>query len=324
MAAGTPPLLDDSFPLPLDRPFTTAMATASGVRPSAVRSLVQAGLLRRLVRGVYVAAQCPDGLALRAAATRLVVPHAAVVTDWSACWFWTGIDAPGGHEREPVLDVAHRNRHSRLRNDLVRGGARTLKPSDVVETNGLLVTSPLRTAYDLGRLAYRDRAIGGMDALARHCGIDLDELVAGVDRFKGMRGVRQLRGLAPWVDPRAESPGESLLRLRWLDMPSLPRPTPQVPVTVCGVEVYRLDLAVPELLYACEYDGEEFHQDEELDDARRADLARRFAWAVEAVGRENVSGPRRDVDERLVRGVEEARRTLGRRRRLAMQRTTAL
>jgi hypothetical protein len=304
------PLLDGRFPLPLERPFTLRAASAAGLTVHRLRTLERCGLIRRVVKGVYVAAQVADSLPLRAAAVRLVVPRTAVVTDWSACWFWTGIDAAGSHEREPELTVFHRHPHTRLHNGLVRSGSRALRPADVVVVDGVTLTTPLRTAWDLGRLVHRDRAIGGMDALQRHQGFTVEELVDGIYRFAGMRGVRQLRQLAPLVDGRAESPPESTLRLRWLDMPSLPRPTPQVSLVVGGREVYRIDLGVPELRYGCEYDGADYHLDTAADVRRRTDLLAQFGWRVDGVRRDDVFGPRRCVEAVLEEGVEQARRLL--------------
>lgn len=304
------PLLDDGFPLPVDRPFTLREAVAAGVPVHHLRTLVQRQFLRRVLRGVYVAAQVVDSRMVRAEALALVVPHTAVVSDWSACWFWTGVDAPGDNLREPPLTVFHRHPHTRLGNSVSKGGARRFLPSDVTRIGGINVTTPIRTAWDLGRLVHRDRALGGMDALCRHGTFHTDELVDGVRRFKGQRGVVQLRALAPLVDPRAESPGESALRLRWLDLPSLPPPTPQVSVGIGGVEIYRIDLGVEELRFGCEYDGEEFHRDERVDRSRRADLRDRFGWDVEGVRKANVFGAQRDVEERLHLGVERARARL--------------
>ena len=244
----------------------------------------------------------------------LVVPQSAVVTDWTACWFWTGILAAGDHLRTPPLSVFHPVRHRRLRNDLCTGGARSFRPSDLTELAGVRMTTPLRTAWDLGRFVHRDRAIGALDALLRHGSFRREELVDGVERFKGMRGVVQLRSLAPLADARAESPGESTLRLRWLDVPSLPPPTPQVSITLFGVEVYRIDLGVPELRYGCEYDGEEFHGEAagEHDQHRRRDLRRRFHWDVDGVRKANVYGARRDVERVLHEGIRRSRRALSR------------
>jgi hypothetical protein len=228
---------------------------------------------------------------------------------------WTGVDAPGAHVGEPVPSVFRVAGRTRLRNDLCSSGTRSFVPGDLTEVEGLVVTTPLRTAWDLGRLASRDSAMAALDALLRLGDFDQTELLDGLPRFKGERGVVQLRELAPKADARAESPGESVLRLRWLDLPSLPPPTPQVAISVAGVEVYRLDLGVPELQYGCEYDGEQYHLDEEADRARRTDLLDRFGWDVEGVRSANVFGSTRDVEAILHQGIDRARRTLGRRRR---------
>ncbi len=306
------PLLDETFPFPLDQPFTLASGEGRRSLRASHPHPGEAGFIRRMIKGVYVAAQAGDSRQLRAAALSLVVPHTAVVTDWTACWLWTGVDAPGDHLRPPTLSVFHRHRHTRLHNKLADGGARTFRPSDLMNVGGINVTTPVRTAWDLGRLAHRDRAIGGMDALAGLDDFDFGEFIEGVERFKGMRGVIQLRSLAPIIDGRSESPGESTLRLRWLELTSLPEPTPQVPIMAGGVEIYRLDLGVPDLRYGCEYDGESFHEDTEADRLRREDLDKRFGWQVDGVRKENLFGPGEDVGVILKRGIERARRALGR------------
>lgn len=305
------PLLDASFPLPLDVPFTLAQAVAAGVSDYRLRILEHERLVRRVIKGVYVAAHVPDGMLVRAQALALVVPHRAVVVDETAWWFWTGLLPSGSHEGVPPLQVFHRHKHSRLRNGLCDSGSRMLLPSDVVRVEGLNISTPLRTALDLGRLLRRDRAIGALDSLLRLRVFTKEELVAAVERFKGMRGVRQLRALAALADGRSESPGESTLRLRWLDIPSLPPPEPQISVVVNGIEVYRIDLGIRELRYGCEYDGEQFHQDEDADRRRRDDLRRRFGWDVEGVGRLNLTGPTEDIQRILHEGVRRARRRAG-------------
>lgn len=307
-------LLDETFPLPVSEPFTLQQALDAGLSRHRLRVLEKVGLVRRIIKGAYVAVQVPDSVTLRTHALRLLVPENAVVTDWTACWLWTGIDVPGAHHRDPEVTVFRPAGHDRLRNGLCASGERTFSRGDVWHLDGLAVTSPIRTAWDLGRLAPRDYALGALDALLRHGTFTLDELLEGVERFKGMRGVVQLRALAPLADPRSESPGESLLRLRWLDLVSLPPPTPQVPILLDGVEIYRVDLGVEELRYGCEYDGANFHtaDDQPRDRARREDLSNRFSWDVDAVRRRNVSGPERDVERILYDGIVRARKALGR------------
>jgi hypothetical protein len=179
------PFLDASFPLPLDRPFSRAEALRNGIDDRQLKILTKLGLLRKLVRGVYVAAQVPDSVLLRAAALHLVVPEGVVITDWTACWLWTGIDAPGAHERAPELYLFHSKSHSRMRNSLARSGARHFSPRDVTYLEGLALTTPLRTACDLGRLA---PATGRSAALTRCSGTDRSTTRSSRRRSRGSRG----------------------------------------------------------------------------------------------------------------------------------------
>jgi hypothetical protein len=315
--AGDPALLDDRFPLPLDCPFTTAQAQREGVSPDVLSRLVRLGYLRRPIKGVYLASQAEDSRRTRAQALALVVPHGSVVTDWTATWFWTGLDRTGTQHGCAPLSVFRFRGHERLRNSLVSSGERWLLPSDVVPIEGnLLVTSPIRTAWDLGRFSPRIIAIGGMDALVRVGRVPVEELVDGVRRFRRQRGVVQLRELAPHVDPRAESIGESALRLRWVDTSGLPRPELQIPIhDAAGTVVFRLDLGVEELRFAAEYDGEEFHsspEDQRHDQERRGFLSDQHGWTFEVFRRENVFGVHADASQRLSAGIRAARKSGGR------------
>ena len=310
------PLFDERFPLPLDRPFTTVQASRAGIPANTLTRLVRDRLLRRLFKGVYVPAQVPDSLELRCQGLALVVPSGAVVTDRTAGWLHGAETlAPNDHLDVPPLSVFSRT-GSRLRSDLLRSGERSFLPEDLVVLNGLLVTTPLRTALDLGRLLHRDQAIGALDSMLRTQQFSRDELLAGVERFRGFRGVVQLRALAPLADPRSESPGESTLRLRWLDITDLPRPTPQVPVLdPVRHSTYRLDLALEEIRFAAEYDGERFHssaQAKARDQARRRWLSEDQGWTVRVFTRRDVYGPRQDVGSVLRDGIREARGELGR------------
>jgi hypothetical protein len=93
-------------PLPIDRPFTAAEATRLGVPSSLRHRLVDRGLLRPLVRGVFVASQVPDSLRLRVQAVQLVMPPHAVVVDRLAAWVH-GVDAlpRSAIHQMPDLDI---------------------------------------------------------------------------------------------------------------------------------------------------------------------------------------------------------------------------
>src|SRR4051794_16500093 len=150
------PLLDATFPLPLDQPFTSVQARAAGVSRSVLARLVRDGYLRRVLAAVYVTPAVVGGLALRCRALTLVVPPGAVITDWTAVWLWTGMLPWGDHTRVPPVSVFLHAGQGRLRNGLVDSGERSFLVRDVVVIDGLPVTTPLRTACDVGRLSSRD------------------------------------------------------------------------------------------------------------------------------------------------------------------------
>jgi hypothetical protein len=199
------PLLGPAFPLPLDRPFTGAAALEAGVSRGVLARLARDGYVRRVLKGVYVTVQSGDSLLLRAQALLLVVPAHAVVTDWTAVWLYTGLHPPNGHLQLPPICMFLPAGRGRLRNGLCDSGERTFAREDLMVVDELTVTTPLRTAWDMGRLAHRDRAIGAIDGLLRHGDFGQEALVGGVERFRKQRGVVQLRHLAPLADPSRQA-----------------------------------------------------------------------------------------------------------------------
>lgn len=311
------PLLDDRFPLPLDEPFTRAAAQAHGIGSNDLTRLIRLGLVRRLIENVYAVAQLVDSLEVRVAALRLVVPPGAVVTDRTAGWLHgaQNVLAPGDHMAVPRLSIFHRTRGCRLRTDLTASGQRMMPDEHIMDVRGILVTTPLRTTCDLGRLLHRDAAFAALDSMLRLGLFAHEELLEWSAGFRGYRHVRQLRTLAPLADARAESPPESVLRLRWLDCADLPRPEPQRPVpapaSVPGGR-YWLDVGVDDLRFAVEYDGVDFHghNRQEHDETRRDWIRNQEHWVVEVVRKENLFGAHQDIEQILRSGVRSARARL--------------
>ncbi|WP_245715165.1 hypothetical protein [Nocardioides szechwanensis] len=308
------PFLDQSFPLPVDEPFTTAMAYAEGVTRANLVRLVDLGFLRRPIRNVYVSTQLGDSPLLRAKCLALVVPPDCVVCDRHAGWLLGAemILAPNEHLDLSAISMFRPSDHGRLRNPLADSGERNLVPSDIMEVAGLLVTTPLRTAWDLGRVRSRERTLAALDAMLRTRLFTHEELLDGVTRFRGMRWVRNLRALAPMADGAAASPGESILRLRWLDR-GLPRPQLQVEVWVDGVLAALLDIAHEDLRFAAEYDGAEWHGSpaQQEHDRRRRELVREQGWVVTPFVASDVFGRERRCDQMLLDGVRQARTLRG-------------
>lgn len=315
------PLLDGSFPLPVDGPFTFTQAAEAGLSARDLGILTGRGLVRRLLKGVYVAAQVTDSLELRTAAVRLVVPAGAVVTDRTAGWLHGApmILAPGDHEVVPAVSVFHRSRGHRLRNGLTSSGQRMMPDSDVMEIDGIAVTTPLRTACDLGRSRSRDQAFSGLCMMLALGAFEKDDLLLASAGYRGYRNVRQLRAFAPLADGRVQSPMEAVTMLRWLDCHDLPRPEPQRPVPAPPwvlADEYFIDLGIDDLRFGVEYDGVEFHGPDraEHDAERRQWIVEDQGWILPVVVRKNIYGRHQDIEAILRSGVREARARLKDRR----------
>lgn len=130
-----------------------------------------------------------------------------------------------------------------------------LPPGEVARVQGMLVTSPSRTAFDLGRTLPRDQAVIAMDSLSHATDTCIDDVLAVVMAHPRMRGVNRLRRVLPLVDAGSESPQETRTRLLLIGA-GLPTPETQVRVTDSwGQFVARLDMGWPQWRVAVEYDG---------------------------------------------------------------------
>ena len=304
--------------LPADAPFTTSDAASVGLHHQALHHLSTTDVLRHPVAGVYVPADLEDSLSLRCAVLRLVLPSDAFVCDRTASWLHAGDRAlaPAEHLAVPPVSCFRPSDGGRLRNALTDSGEREIRPSDLMEIGGISVTTPLRTALDLGRLQRTpDMRLHGMDTMLGLGEFTHDELLEQVPRFNRRRGVVGLRDLAPLADGGAQSFGETALRLRWYGA-GLPRPRTQVPVLVDG-RVYFLDMGLEEAGIAAEYDGDAWHStpaQREHDAVRRAHLTDVAGWSVEVFRKEHVFGHHQDADRRLRLLAESAQSQLKQRR----------
>ncbi len=270
-------------------PFTPAMARATGISRKRLDQLLDAGEVRRVLRGVYVAGVVPDTTAIRAASAALVLRPFVVVCDRTAAWLH-GVDTFDFYELEilPPLETSALRGCSRPRRTGCRPGVRDLSPEDVMRVGDVSVTTPLRTALDLAcSLSSRD-ALAALDAFMRHHDVTRSQLRGGLVRYFRRRGVVQARRLVALADARAESPGESWTRLVMVDA-GLPVPELQCWVRHEGRDLFRLDLAYPKHRIAIEYDGRQFHESAEQ---RAHDLARRtwlreHGWTVIVVTRDD-------------------------------------
>jgi hypothetical protein len=126
---------------------------------------------------------------------------------------------------------------------------------EICIVRGMPVTTPARTAFDLGRRKGKTTAVIRLDALANATklkAVGVDDLA---DRHCGSRGLVQLRQVLDLMDGGAESPQETRTRLVLIDA-GLPRP--QTQIVVCddfGDPFARIDMGYEGCKVGVEYDG---------------------------------------------------------------------
>jgi hypothetical protein len=186
-----------------------------------------------------------------------------------------------------------------------------LLPDEIQVVAGVPVTTPERTAFDIGRRKPVGRAIAHLDALMRATRTKTNDVLQIADRHRGARGLMQLKTALDLVDPGSQSPKETWLRLL-LIRAGLPRPT-QIPVLAEG-QTYYLDMGWEDLMVAAEYDGEQHRLDpwQYAWDIRRSEALARLGWIViRAIASDRPGGIIARVRDALSfrEGTEPARRS---------------
>jgi hypothetical protein len=248
-------------------------------------------------------------------AAELLVPGAAV-GGWAAAHLLGAASLDGlgldGRREEPVVLLTPTRQHPCPRPG-VRVFRSSLGPDDVIDVDGIPVTSPLRTAFDLARGTTVERGLVAVDAFARAARLDLVAFERYVRRHPRYRGVPVARAVVELCDPRARSGGESRLRYIWIVEAGLPRPevNPLV-VDALGTVVAMTDLLDTGAGLAGEYDGSTHRELEEhtSDNAREEDLEALGLVVVRATSI-NVGPKRLDLVRRLHVGHERALTTPG-------------
>lgn len=189
-----------------------------------------------------------------------------------------------------------------------------LPPDEVVEVDGLTVTSLARTVLDLTRTqTLRSAVISGDAALA--AGLTADQIAAVTARAGRRPGMAAARRALDFLDGRSESPGESLSRIA-LQQSGVPAPELQFVVDDCnGHLIGRADFAWPVHRTLGEFDGRvkygrllragETSSDVVFAEKVREDAMRDAGWQVVRWTWDDLSHPYR-IAERLYRAFSRA------------------
>lgn len=172
---------------------------------------------------------------------------------------------------------------------------------ELTSVGGLPVTTPARTAFDLGRYLERGQAVARLDALMRAAPFSIEDVMLLAKRYKGARGVAKLKAVLPLVDGGAASPPETRLRLLFIDA-GLPKPTTQIMIyDENGRFVRRLDMGWEDYMVGAEYDGDQHRTSraQYVKDQRVWPKLRELSWHV-------VRAIKEDRDADLVRQAWDA------------------
>lgn len=176
-----------------------------------------------------------------------------------------------------------------------------LAGDEVARVGGLPVTTPARTAYDLGRYLPRGQAVSRLDALMRATPFSSQDALLLAQRYPGARGVRRMRSALQLVDGGAASPKETWLRLLLIDA-GLPSPTTQIPVVDGYRALAMLDMGWREFGVAAEYDGDHHRSERRqyVKDQWRLRKLAEMGWIIIRVIAEDDPG---EVVERITRAL---------------------
>jgi hypothetical protein len=241
------------------------------------------------------------------------VPRGAVLTMQErahAAWLYShrqgvvaGLTASALHgakwvdEREPIEIVwSNARRPHGLQTYDIR-----LRREEFAGLNGLPVTTPARTGFDIARRGRIDDAVARVDALGNATGLTAESVYAVARRHRGARGLRRLEAVLDLYDPGAASPKETWLRLLIIRA-GFPRPQTQIPaLTPDGRRQYYLDMGWKDLKLAAEYDGEQHRLDpvQFAYDIQRSEDLDELGWTRVRVVKEN-----RPAD--VIRRIERA------------------
>ena len=163
---------------------------------------------------------------------------------------------------------------------------------ELMTVDGITVTTPARTALDIACRNPLNSAVASLDALARATRLPMTEVATLAQRHSGRRGIRRGRRAIALVDPGAESPRETWLRLL-LIRAGFPAPATQITVrNEYGVPVASVDMGWERLKIAAEYDGEHHRMTRrQFDhDIHRAEILNELGWIHIRVTAADVEG----------------------------------
>jgi hypothetical protein len=282
--------------------FSLRAADKAGV----ARTRTAAGDLLTVSRGIRVPADSnAAGAAALGAYTDL--DDDATLSLGSAARLWNA-PLPGRLEDDWRIHLARRRGQSTPRRLNVVGHQLALLPDEVVELDGVRLTSPARTWLDLAPVLSADELVIVGDSMVcehgpefprpREALCSIEELRSMLERHAGSRGIRKARAAVELIRVGADSPPETRLRLvlirAGLQEPVLNHVVwSEDPWGGRGWPVLWPDAAFPQWRVSLQYEGAHHNgEDQYLRDIRRADTTARSGWHEVRISRLDLMGER--------------------------------
>ena len=241
----------------MGEPFIGSAALAAG-------ALTRHALRTRSIamhHDVYIAKDADVTAVLRAKACWLRSRGHGVLAGFSAAALhgarWIDADLPA-----TIIDA------NRRRTPGITVWADEIDDNEICVIEGMRVTTPARTALDLARRYPVDAGVVAIDALTRATRLRVRAIESAAHQYPGRRGLKRALMTLDLVDPGAESPPETRLRLL-IVRAGIQRPQTQIPVyDQYGALIGVVDMGWRELKIAVEYEGDHhrtsrrvFHKD---------------------------------------------------------------
>jgi Protein of unknown function (DUF559) len=264
-------------PNPVIKVFTSQRLRAGGRSDAQIRTLVSAGRLVAIGRGIYVTralarefADVPSGAHILTAAGAIWLAGPGSVLSHQSAALMHEIDLVGG-------ELAHVTMYSRTGRRGVRHGVHryvaSLPASHVTRKFGLPVTTPARTVVDLARTwTFAEGVVAADSALHRGLVSPLELRVVASECPS--RGSVQAVRVVEFATGLAESPLESLARVAFDDQ-GLPPPELQVSIAGDRGFIGRVDFYWKQYRTIAEVDGALKYTD--------PDRARKQLWRDKAL-----------------------------------------
>jgi hypothetical protein len=269
----------------------TRQLSERGLSPYDLERLIRLEELERVRRGAY-GAPLPREVRAEARHRRLIMATVpmlqpgALVSHGSAAVLH---GLPTWPQQRRRVHITRSRSSGGQRRSVVHLHVAPFSPDETTVIDGIAVTSLARTVLDLARTTPMHQSVAAGDR-GLQLGIEPADLERGLAAMKSWPGVRRARPACGFLDPRSESAGESVSRVRFVEQ-DIPAPEVQYEVyDDWGKLLARCDFGWEEHRTLGEFDGKvkygrllrlgQRSEDVVFDEKLREDALRDGGWQV--------------------------------------------